>query len=275
MAIPIVAISPARAPVPPLNPDKSLPPRLKSQQPSHRNIGIDRQQPRRGEKMARFSLFSLAGEEGAPDSAPMIHNHLYRHHKPFHLTTLTCVAIVLCGMGASLSIMVLFWCFSSRRRGRQQGEGSIGPSVGAQERQTRAKATVGLLPIVSSDDARRADECCAVCLTDFGRKIGGGEEESEDLDLSDREIQSWEIRALPGCGHCFHTQCIQLWLCSYLTCPLCRRGIAADDHQPCAGSIVANGASSSGSLCDRQQHRRSSRSAPSSPAPVATDCECG
>ncbi|KAK2974240.1 hypothetical protein RJ640_016726, partial [Escallonia rubra] len=43
---------------------------------------------------------------------------------------------------------------------------------------------------------------CAVCLHD----VAGGETH----------------RKLPKCGHCFHADCIDDWLRSKLTCPLCR-----------------------------------------------------
>ncbi|GMN57231.1 hypothetical protein TIFTF001_026347 [Ficus carica] len=43
---------------------------------------------------------------------------------------------------------------------------------------------------------------CAVCLSEF-----------EDGE---------EVRALPGCAHVFHATCIDMWLYSHTTCPICR-----------------------------------------------------
>lgn len=43
---------------------------------------------------------------------------------------------------------------------------------------------------------------CAICLRNF---------EEDDLG-----------RSLPGCGHSFHLECIDMWLYSHSTCPLCR-----------------------------------------------------
>ncbi|CAL5022866.1 unnamed protein product [Urochloa decumbens] len=34
------------------------------------------------------------------------------------------------------------------------------------------------------------------------------------------------VRLLPACGHLFHVECIDLWLRSHPTCPLCRRDVA-------------------------------------------------
>ncbi|GLJ39554.1 hypothetical protein SUGI_0808180 [Cryptomeria japonica] len=46
---------------------------------------------------------------------------------------------------------------------------------------------------------------CAVCLTDF-----------EDHEM---------LRLLPKCSHAFHPECIDTWLCTNTTCPLCRTNL--------------------------------------------------
>ncbi|KAK4415114.1 RING-H2 finger protein ATL13 [Sesamum alatum] len=49
---------------------------------------------------------------------------------------------------------------------------------------------------------------CAVCLCEF---------EAED-----------KLRLLPKCSHAFHMDCIDTWLLSHSTCPLCRASLLAD-----------------------------------------------
>ncbi|KAK7283657.1 hypothetical protein RIF29_13333 [Crotalaria pallida] len=49
---------------------------------------------------------------------------------------------------------------------------------------------------------------CAVCLTDF-----------KDYDT---------LRLLPKCNHVFHPSCIDSWLCSHVTCPVCRANLNQD-----------------------------------------------
>ncbi|XP_072955636.1 E3 ubiquitin-protein ligase Os04g0590900-like [Typha angustifolia] len=53
---------------------------------------------------------------------------------------------------------------------------------------------------------------CSVCLSEFG----------EDENL----------RLLPKCSHAFHVQCIDTWLKSHSTCPLCRANIVSMNTPP-------------------------------------------
>ncbi|KAA0036326.1 E3 ubiquitin-protein ligase ATL31-like [Cucumis melo var. makuwa] len=51
---------------------------------------------------------------------------------------------------------------------------------------------------------------CAVCLAEF---------------------QHYEtLRLLPKCGHVFHPPCIDAWLASCATCPICRANLAAGEN---------------------------------------------
>ncbi|KAL8088685.1 E3 ubiquitin-protein ligase ATL6-like [Apium graveolens] len=50
---------------------------------------------------------------------------------------------------------------------------------------------------------------CAVCLNEF--------EDDETL------------RLLPKCDHVFHLECIDMWLASHTTCPVCRADLAANE----------------------------------------------
>ncbi|KAL7173125.1 hypothetical protein ACSBR2_032573 [Camellia fascicularis] len=47
---------------------------------------------------------------------------------------------------------------------------------------------------------------CVICLCAF---------EEEDVG-----------RKLPGCGHAFHVECIDMWLHSHSSCPICRAAVA-------------------------------------------------
>ncbi|KAK7364319.1 hypothetical protein VNO80_12876 [Phaseolus coccineus] len=66
-------------------------------------------------------------------------------------------------------------------------------------------------------DLKKGEETleCAVCLTDF----------------SDKDA----LRLLPKCNHVFHPQCIDSWLASHVTCPVCRANLSQD---PCQVAIT-------------------------------------
>ncbi|CAH1446971.1 unnamed protein product [Lactuca virosa] len=58
---------------------------------------------------------------------------------------------------------------------------------------------------VSSEEDRDSGLECAICLSAF---------EEEEIG-----------RKLPGCGHAFHVECIDMWLRSHSSCPICRASI--------------------------------------------------
>ncbi|CAO2037891.1 unnamed protein product [Urochloa humidicola] len=59
-------------------------------------------------------------------------------------------------------------------------------------------------PGACGGDGSKSGRCslCAVCL--------------EDVEAGEM------VRRLPACGHLFHVECIDMWLHSHVTCPLCR-----------------------------------------------------
>ncbi|KAI4982599.1 hypothetical protein ZWY2020_023091 [Hordeum vulgare] len=60
---------------------------------------------------------------------------------------------------------------------------------------------------------------CAVCLCEFA---------PDD-----------QLRLLPKCSHAFHLECIDTWLLSHSTCPLCRRSLlAAGDLSPTCSPVL-------------------------------------
>jgi E3 ubiquitin-protein ligase EL5 len=67
------------------------------------------------------------------------------------------------------------------------------------------------------------------------REVGKGE--SLDCAVCIAELAAGETaRVLPRCGHAFHVACVDMWLSSHSTCPLCRR--PAVDDPPAAPPAV-------------------------------------
>ncbi|XAR60049.1 hypothetical protein NMG60_11033281 [Bertholletia excelsa] len=81
-------------------------------------------------------------------------------------------------------------------------------------------STVRTLPlVVFSRKGKQADGDCPICLSEF--------EEGESVKL------------IPCCSHVFHPCCVDKWLSSHVTCPVCRstkisaegeRRLGVDDH---------------------------------------------
>ncbi|XP_062220935.1 RING-H2 finger protein ATL13-like [Phragmites australis] len=59
---------------------------------------------------------------------------------------------------------------------------------------------------------------CAVCLCEFS---------PDD-----------QLRLLPKCSHAFHLECIDTWLLSHSTCPLCRRCLLAELSPTCSPVVM-------------------------------------
>ena len=57
--------------------------------------------------------------------------------------------------------------------------------------------------------------------------------EGEDVDAAQCSIclgefaEGEQVKALPQCGHCFHPECVDAWLLSRPSCPLCRGSLLA------------------------------------------------
>ncbi|KAH7841591.1 hypothetical protein Vadar_031848 [Vaccinium darrowii] len=61
----------------------------------------------------------------------------------------------------------------------------------------------------TSSEKKTADESeCCICLGVFG----DGE----------------KVKVLPNCRHCFHSECVDKWLSSQASCPLCRSSLRVD-----------------------------------------------
>ncbi|MCO5551155.1 hypothetical protein L7F22_004652 [Adiantum nelumboides] len=128
------------------------------------------------------------------------------------------MAIILVVLLTSFFFMAFFSIYVKRCSSRQTDATSHTPA-GAPLQPSDAPsqgvdaAFLATLPLVaySSSKKKGSNVECVVCLSDF--------EEGEPLCQ------------LPRCKHVFHKDCIDMWLFSHTTCPLCRRSVIADGNR--------------------------------------------
>lgn len=84
------------------------------------------------------------------------------------------------------------------------------------------QSLIDSLPVFFYEDVSGLKEPfdCAVCLCEF----------------SDRD----KLRLLPMCSHAFHINCIDTWLLSNSTCPLCRATISSSSGLPMENPLFEN-----------------------------------
>ena len=120
-----------------------------------------------------------------------------------------CDTVVLICLACASSLIVLMAAVCFRRAiANGYAAAAAGANGGAG---AAAAASCGLAPSVLSAIPMLAYRRgagwaqCAICLA----VVRDGE----------------TVRRLPACGHLFHVECIDLWLRSNATCPLCRRDV--------------------------------------------------
>ncbi|KAG0533435.1 hypothetical protein BDA96_04G193300 [Sorghum bicolor] len=130
----------------------------------------------------------------------------------------------------SIGLLSLQYCFDARdrethhgawsRRRRRRGDdadGTAGSNNGATRTRGVDPEVMRALPVTvyraAAAPASKEDAVeCSVCLA----------------ELQDGE----EARFLPRCGHGFHAECVDMWLASHTTCPLCRLTVTVSKPGP-------------------------------------------
>ncbi|KAM3348045.1 hypothetical protein ACQJBY_021761 [Aegilops geniculata] len=151
------------------------------------------------------------------------------------------VVFVLFGLTVVIVVMRVLLYVLVYRSGRSGGRGSGGLAAGilrsinsfgriGSRRHGLDASALSALPVtvyrkeVGSTSAAGAD--CAVCLS----------------ELADGDT----VRQLPNCGHVFHVECVDAWLRTRTTCPLCRAEAELSQGQRSGKAEAAAQSSSSG-----------------------------
>ncbi|CAN6233601.1 unnamed protein product [Urochloa humidicola] len=147
------------------------------------------------------------------------------------------VVLLVAGVVAMLllHILIVFWALrrgvalrgaASRRDEERAGAAAAGLS---------AEDLDGLPCHEHGSKVAGAGGVCAVCL--------------EAFEAGDR------CRALPGCEHGFHAQCVDPWLRKSRVCPVCRAVVVVVDdvgRGKAAGTVAGEAAASSEVVAERQ-----------------------
>lgn len=89
----------------------------------------------------------------------------------------------------------------------------------------------------SSSNTGGLDESLIRSITVRKYKKGDGLVEGTDCSVCLSEFQDCEsLRLLPKCNHAFHLPCIDTWLRSHSSCPLCRSNIVISNTSPSSSS---------------------------------------
>ncbi|KAF5739490.1 E3 ubiquitin-protein ligase ATL6-like [Tripterygium wilfordii] len=125
------------------------------------------------------------------------------------------MAIIIVSLISAVFLMGLFVICIRQCSNSRNGSGSVRPATGRSRRAARGldPAVIENLPTFPYSEVKelkigKGALECAVCLMEF--------EDDETL------------RLIPKCDHVFHTDCIDAWLGSHTTCPVCRANLVPE-----------------------------------------------
>lgn len=157
--------------------------------------------------------------------APAYDRHSYRFSGHVLLTAVVILAIL-----TVVFVLIRLILFQFVLRGRGGLAAGVRRSFGrlSSHRHGLDAAALASLPVTSyskdkdggSTSAAAAVDC-AVCLS----------------ELADGE----KVRALPSCAHVFHVECVDAWLRSRTTCPVCRAEVAPQPKDAEAPAVFGAG----------------------------------
>ncbi|KAI3969071.1 hypothetical protein MKW92_006455 [Papaver armeniacum] len=158
-------------------------------------------------------------------SAQINDNEQHNKEEYFYILMLVCILT-----GFTMIIVVVAICVPALtgllanciRGSRVEQRGSrVDPNnfVGRSSAGGLDSVLIQMFPVLVYSDIKNLKEIsndCAVCLSEY-----------EDKDM---------LRLLPKCQHVFHRECIDSWLVSHATCPVCRSNL-----NPIASETASNG----------------------------------
>ncbi|TVU33276.1 hypothetical protein EJB05_25068, partial [Eragrostis curvula] len=185
---------------------------------------------------------SYAGRGDDDGEAGEIRNHGY-----YGIAASAVTVFLFCGLAAAVSIWMAFLCaglalvaFSigsylapeswrvrpnddAANSETQAAAAAAEAALAQQRRFGLKKAVIDALPTFPYAQKDGADG------GDLDLEAGGDETCSVCLD----DVQAGDmVRQLPSCKHLFHVECIDMWLHSHRTCPVCRCNLSPPQKVP-------------------------------------------
>ncbi|CAL4947385.1 unnamed protein product [Urochloa decumbens] len=104
----------------------------------------------------------------------------------------------------------------------------------------RAEAAAAVLPITSAAPAKCGLDAAAIAALPtavYGKQAAS--EPDAECAICLGAVQEGEVvRALPACGHVFHVPCVDTWLASSSSCPVCRAEVEPPQEEEGAARLV-------------------------------------
>jgi len=137
----------------------------------------------------------------------------------FSFILLYLVAGVIWASVATACAVALAFCYLKARRRAALRRGAAMRAAAAQSRGDVAAVAVSAIP--------------AFAYKREGAGGGGDATGWAQCVICLGLVQVGEVvRRLPACKHLFHVECIDMWLRSHSTCPICRAAVVPTDGQP-------------------------------------------
>ncbi|OVA20885.1 zinc finger protein [Macleaya cordata] len=167
----------------------------------------------------------------------------YRFNTNFNPSMAIIIIVLIC----AFFFMGFFAIYIRQCAGERRASGSVRPANGGTGRSRRGPrgldpAVIGTFPIFIYSDVKglkigKGALECAVCLNEF-----------EDDEM---------LRLLPKCDHVFHPECIDAWLVSHTTCPVCRANLkpVSGGETTTDGGVSGTEVTDSENESDDENHR--------------------
>lgn len=150
------------------------------------------------------------------------------------------LVIAIIGIFASAFLLVSYYAIISKYCGRGESENHLEENAELEENNQNHNNNPSLLHEPWHDVSTNGlDEALIKSITVCKYKKGDGLVEVTDCSVCLNEFQDGEsVRLLPKCSHAFHLPCIDTWLKSHSSCPLCRANIFTFNAAPTATTTL-------------------------------------